>query len=99
MMFQSYALFPHMTVEQNIATGLKQDKPPKSEIADRVAAMLKLVKMQAYDKRRPQQLSGGQQQRVALAPSLAKRPQLSLLDEPTGALDKKQRTDMQLALA
>src|SRR5690554_5707967 len=69
MMFQSYALFPHMTVEQNIAMGLKQDKLPKNEIADRVAAMLKLVKMEAYGKRRPQQLSGGQQQRVALARS------------------------------
>ncbi|MAH32201.1 MAG: polyamine ABC transporter ATP-binding protein, partial [Marinobacter sp.] len=71
MMFQSYALFPHMTVEQNIAMGLKQDKLPKNEITDRVAAMLKLVKMEPYARRKPQQLSGGQQQRVALARSLA----------------------------
>jgi len=98
MMFQSYALFPHMTVEQNIAMGLKQDKLPKAEIATRVAAMLKLVKMEAYAKRMPQQLSGGQQQRVALARSLAKRPKLLLLDEPMGALDKKLRSEMQLEL-
>ncbi|TGN40229.1 polyamine ABC transporter ATP-binding protein [Marinobacter confluentis] len=98
MMFQSYALFPHMTVEQNIAMGLKQDRLPKAEIRDRVQTMLKLVKMETFAKRKPHQLSGGQQQRVALARSLAKRPKLLLLDEPMGALDKKLRSEMQLEL-
>ncbi|CAM5284834.1 ABC transporter ATP-binding protein [Stutzerimonas degradans] len=98
MMFQSYALFPHMTVEQNIAFGLKQDGLAKDEIAGRVSEMLGLVQMTQYAKRKPHQLSGGQRQRVALARSLAKRPKLLLLDEPMGALDKKLRSQMQLEL-
>ena len=98
MMFQSYALFPHMSVEQNIAFGLKQDKMAKGEIDARVEDMLKLVQMTKYAKRKPHQLSGGQQQRIALARSLAKRPKLLLLDEPLGALDKKLRQQTQLEL-
>ena len=98
MMFQSYALFPHMTVEQNVAFGLKQDGMARADIARRVEEMLNLVQMGKYAKRRPHQLSGGQQQRVALARSLAKSPKLLLLDEPMGALDKKLRSQMQLEL-
>ncbi|SHI23885.1 polyamine ABC transporter ATP-binding protein [Ferrimonas marina] len=96
MMFQSYALFPHMSVWDNIAFGLKQDKLPKEEIASRVKEMLELVDMSQYARRKPHQLSGGQRQRIALARSLAKRPKLLLLDEPMGALDKKLREKMQL---
>ncbi|NHR08824.1 polyamine ABC transporter ATP-binding protein [Chromobacterium haemolyticum] len=98
MMFQSYALFPHMTVEQNVAFGLKQDKVSRDEIAERVGKMLDLVQMRKYANRKPHQLSGGQQQRVALARSLVKRPKLLLLDEPLGALDKKLRQQTQLEL-
>ncbi len=98
MMFQSYALFPHMTVEGNVAFGLKQDKMPKDAIADRVNDVLKLVKMETFAKRKPDQLSGGQRQRVALARAIAKRPKVLLLDEPLGALDKKLREETQFEL-
>jgi putrescine transport system ATP-binding protein len=98
MMFQSYALFPHMTVEKNIAFGLKQEGMPAPEIEKRVAEMLKLVKLEAFAKRKPHQLSGGQRQRVALARSVAKRPKVLLLDEPLGALDKKLREETQFEL-
>ena len=98
MMFQSYALFPHMTVEKNIAFGLKQDGMPKDEMVERVSQMLKLVKLEQFASRKPNQLSGGQRQRVALARSLAKRPKVLLLDEPLGALDKKLREETQFEL-
>jgi putrescine transport system ATP-binding protein len=98
MMFQSYALFPHMTVEQNVAFGLKQDGVPKAEIRERVMDMLKLVEMEDYVKRKSHQLSGGQRQRIALARCLVKRPKLLLLDEPMAALDKKLRAQMQIDL-
>ncbi|MEO8079462.1 MAG: polyamine ABC transporter ATP-binding protein [Caldimonas sp.] len=99
MMFQSYALFPHLSVADNIAFGLRRDRLPAAEIASRVEAMLKLVQLVGYAGRKPHQLSGGQQQRVALARSLAKRPQLLLLDEPLGALDRKLREETQIELA
>ncbi|MDC9719233.1 MAG: polyamine ABC transporter ATP-binding protein [Gammaproteobacteria bacterium] len=97
MMFQSYALFPHMTVAQNVAFGLKQEKRYiNKEIDDKVSELLGLVRMQDFAQRKPDQLSGGQRQRVALARSLAKQPKVLLLDEPMGALDKKLRSQMQL---
>jgi len=98
MMFQSYALFPHLSVWENVAFGLKRDGLPKPQIQERVEAMLKLVQLEKFSQRKPHQLSGGQQQRVALARSLAKRPQLLLLDEPLGALDKKLREQTQIEL-
>ena len=98
MMFQSYALFPHLTVWENIAFGLRREGMAKDKITERVEAMLKLVQLGKFAKRKPHQLSGGQQQRVALARSLAKRPQLLLLDEPLGALDKKLREETQIEL-
>jgi putrescine transport system ATP-binding protein len=98
MMFQSYALFPHLTVWDNIAFGLRRDGLPKGKVAEKVEAMLKLVQLGKFGKRKPHQLSGGQQQRVALARSLAKQPQLLLLDEPLGALDKKLREETQIEL-
>jgi putrescine transport system ATP-binding protein len=98
MMFQSYALFPHMSVEQNVAFGLKQDKRPASEIKERVGAILDMVQLSQFTKRKPHQLSGGQRQRVALARALVKAPKLLLLDEPLGALDKKLREATQFEI-
>ncbi|WP_232302644.1 ABC transporter ATP-binding protein [Elstera litoralis] len=98
MMFQSYALFPHMSVEQNVGFGLRMDGVSKADTANRVAEALDLVQMGSFAKRRPHQLSGGQRQRVALARSLIKRPKVLLLDEPLGALDKKLREQTQLEL-
>ena len=98
MMFQSYALFPHMSVEQNVGFGLKMEHRSRSEIADRVAQMLKLVRLAELGQRKPDQLSGGQRQRVALARALIKQPKLLLLDEPLAALDKKLREHTQFEL-
>src|SRR3954454_6858824 len=98
MMFQSYALFPHLSVRENIAFGLKRAGMAKPDIADRVAEMVALVKLEGLEKRKPDQLSGGQRQRVALARALARRPQVLLLDEPLAALDKKLRESTQLEL-
>ena len=98
MMFQSYALFPHMTVEQNVAYGLKRDKIPKHEIKRRVDEILSMVELSDFIKRKPHQLSGGQRQRVALARALVKRPKVLLLDEPLGALDKRLREQTQFEL-
>jgi spermidine/putrescine transport system ATP-binding protein len=96
--FQNYALFPHMSVEQNIAFGLKMQKVPRRQIADRVAEAIKLVRLETLERRKPDQMSGGQQQRVALARALVNHPKVLLLDEPLGALDLKLRQEMQLEL-
>jgi spermidine/putrescine transport system ATP-binding protein len=96
--FQNYALFPHMTIGENVAFGLEMKGVPKTEITPRVKQALEMVRLPGYEKRRPRQLSGGQQQRVALARALVNRPEVLLLDEPLGALDLKLRKEMQLEL-
>lgn len=96
--FQTYALFPHMTIAENIAYGLRMKRVPKDEIAPRVQTMLQLVQLEGYDNRYPSQLSGGQKQRVAIARALINEPKVLLLDEPLGALDLKLRKQMQLEL-
>jgi putrescine transport system ATP-binding protein len=98
MMFQSYALFPHLSVRKNIAFGLEQERLPRGEIEERVAEVVRLVRLEGLEDRKPDQLSGGQKQRVALARALVKRPKVLLLDEPLGALDKKLRDQTQLEL-
>ena len=98
MMFQSYALFPHLSIWENIAFGLRRDRMPKDQIANRVEEMLRLTRLEKFARRKPHQISGGQRQRVALARSLAKAPKLLLLDEPLGALDKKLRQETQFEL-
>jgi putrescine transport system ATP-binding protein len=98
MMFQSYALFPHLTAADNVAFGLRQERLPKTEIAGRVADMLRLVNLTGKERRKPHELSGGERQRVALARALAKRPKVLLLDEPLAALDKKLRAETEFEL-
>jgi spermidine/putrescine transport system ATP-binding protein len=98
MVFQNYALFPHMTIARNVAFGLEMKRVPRKEIGQRVQKALEMVRLEGYGPRRPNQLSGGQQQRIALARALVNQPEVLLLDEPLGALDLKLRKEMQLEL-